>query len=81
MTEPKRKRSSIIDKIPQMTDAELDNLRVNAELLLTTGTARHDAAAAEVLGAALAEMTSRREQLKHSQAKRRRTAKSSKPEP
>jgi len=79
MTEPKRSRFSIIEKIPQMTDAELDNLRANAELLLNTGTARHDTAAAEVLEAALAEIAARREKAKQAQAERRRTAKGSKP--
>ena len=78
MSEPKTKRSSIIDKVPHLTDAELDNLRANAELLLNTGTARHDVVAAEVLQAVLSEIAARSEKAKHALAEQRRTAKASK---
>jgi hypothetical protein len=62
---------TLIEKIPNMTDAEVVNLLTNAQRLQETGDERQQAAAAELLPALQAAATERRtERLASAQAKR-----------
>jgi hypothetical protein len=66
---------SLIDKLPSMSDAELENLKQNAEALAGTGTDKQKSAIANLMPALEAELIARQERAAAERAAKRPPAK------